>query len=110
MPDIPSNPDSGGVPRREGPEAAGFIVQVVVAAALILAASACQGADPYADASGKRSGELIYRRRCIECHGLHAPGRLSDEQWASVLPDMAREARLSREDERLVLEYLQGAN
>ena len=55
-------------------------------------------------------GETLYRRRCNECHGLHAPHRYSDEQWAEIVPGMAREARLSTADALRVLTYLQRAN
>ncbi len=55
-------------------------------------------------------GAQLFRKKCQECHGLHAPSRRSDAQWAQTMHEMAWEADLNEEQESLILAYLQAAN
>lgn len=67
----------------------------------------CETAHLYMDpATGQRSGRLVHNRKCIACHDLFAPSSYTNAEWRRILPEMAREAGLSRSDERLVLDFL----
>ncbi|MCB9833664.1 MAG: hypothetical protein H6807_14440 [Planctomycetes bacterium] len=62
--------------------------------------------DPRGDAWALR----LWKRKCVECHGLHAPSRLSDEGWRRVMDAMAIEARLDESEKAAILSYLQDHN
>ena len=79
---------------------------LVAAAALLLPACVTTGDALYVDASGRRSGEKIYSRRCGECHALFAPSSHDKAGWLAVMGEMSDRAHLSDEDEALVLDYL----
>ena len=76
-------------------------------AAALLVLPACDSAHLYIDpTTGQRSGRLLYARKCIACHDVFAPASYNNAEWRRIMPEMAREAGLSRSDESLVLEYL----
>ena len=59
---------------------------------------------------GHEEGERLFRRKCVECHGLYSPQRYSDREWRATLDDMAFEAQLNDEQKALILGFLLAAN
>lgn len=55
-------------------------------------------------------GAKLYRRNCLDCHGLYAPSRYNDSEWESIMQGMAVEANLSEEKHRLILAFLMASN
>ncbi len=60
--------------------------------------------------AGHAEGAHLFRKKCQECHGLHAPARQSDSQWERTMDDMAWEAKLTAKQEKLILDFLKAAN
>lgn len=53
------------------------------------------------------SGRKRYVDKCSGCHFLHAPGEFTPAQWSEkIFPKMSREAKLSPDDEKSILNYL----
>ena len=92
------------------PARAGLRASVLIAAASVFGAGGCvtTGDAAFVDASGRRSGERIYARRCGECHALYAPSSYDQASWTLIMDDMAERAHLSEADKRLVLDYVLG--
>jgi mono/diheme cytochrome c family protein len=78
----------------------------VAAVLLPLAACVTTSADYVDPATGKRSGRLLYERRCAECHALYAPSSYSPAQWRPIVEEMAELAHLDAEDSALIRDYL----
>lgn len=72
----------------------------------LLAAARASGV---ADAARLARGREIYLDGCVRCHGLYRIERYSAAEWQQILPEMAREARLSEADEAAVGAYLAAA-
>jgi len=53
-----------------------------------------------------REGHSVYLRKCGECHELMLPDRVTDSDWHVVVPGMAWNAGISRQEEDAVLQYL----
>lgn len=91
---------------------------LVLISLLSLAACQSQGGEPLsaaADGPSDVSAEhaharRTYERRCVQCHALYPPSAFTDEEWADVMPDMAREANLPRAEADRVLAWLQAVN
>lgn len=56
-----------------------------------------------------RRGHSVYLKKCGECHELMMPDQVSSSDWHVVVPGMAWNAGISREDEDAVLQYLLAA-
>ena len=89
------------------------LVSLASAALLFLAACSATVPDatpPDSARSATHAGRQIYHRSCSSCHGPHAPSSHTDLEWQRIVPDMAREAKLSPDDERLLLAWLLEVN
>lgn len=56
-----------------------------------------------------REGHSVYLRKCGECHELMLPDRVTDSDWHVVVPGMAWNSGISRQEEDSVLQYLLAA-
>ena len=61
--------------------------------------------------SGKSEGSLqtgraLYIAHCGRCHELQLPDTVSDAEWHVVVPGMAWNAGLSKQDEKAIHAYL----
>ncbi len=56
------------------------------------------------------AAERLWRRKCVDCHGLHAPSRHSDADWKRIMDDMAQEAHLTAAEKATILAFLQARN
>jgi len=52
------------------------------------------------------NGYNLYVNKCGSCHYLYRPTRFSEEKWKMEVPKMAGKAKLSQEQQELVLQYL----
>ena len=51
-------------------------------------------------------GQKIYTEKCGACHNLFKPEKFSEAKWRHEVPEMAKLAKISSEDENLVLTYV----
>lgn len=51
-------------------------------------------------------GQKIYTEKCGSCHKLFKPEKFSEAKWKHEVPEMAKLAKISTEDENLVLTYV----
>ena len=52
------------------------------------------------------SGRGRYIEKCSGCHSLSSPKRYSDREWDTIVTRMKMRAKLSPNEEALILEYL----
>ena len=57
-----------------------------------------------------RKGRARYVAKCTGCHPLHNPADYTDADWTHQVEEMTPQARLTEEDARLILSYLQAMN
>lgn len=50
-------------------------------------------------------GKTIVNNSCTRCHKLKNPANFTEEQLNKIIPKMAEKAKISKEDEALVLKY-----
>jgi hypothetical protein len=53
-----------------------------------------------------RAGRAIYLLQCARCHAPEPVARYSAEDWASILPGMARKTRLTAQEESDLTAYV----
>ena len=53
-----------------------------------------------------REGYNLYLNKCGSCHYLYRPTKFTGEKWRKELPEMAEKAKLSPEQQELILKYL----
>ena len=53
-----------------------------------------------------REGYILYVNKCGGCHYLYRPTKFTEEKWRKELPEMAGKAKLSQQQQELVLKYL----
>ncbi|MEY2923795.1 MAG: hypothetical protein RLZZ337_335 [Bacteroidota bacterium] len=57
-------------------------------------------------------GKQLYETKCNLCHGLKVPKNYSDDEWAKLVPRMAKKANdkkntgLTEEDQMLIYNYV----
>jgi mono/diheme cytochrome c family protein len=61
---------------------------------------------PEASLDKLQKGKALYLANCGSCHRLYAPSSKLDDYWESIVPPMADKARISEEEEALILQYL----
>ncbi|MHB1668076.1 hypothetical protein [Thiomonas sp.] len=49
----------------------------------------------------------LYNTRCSACHALHTPDQFTANQWPGVLRVMAKNASLTKDEDALILKFLQ---
>ncbi|HMU45543.1 MAG TPA: hypothetical protein PKC72_04195 [Chitinophagaceae bacterium] len=52
------------------------------------------------------TGKIIFSNRCSRCHGLPEPSQYSEKRWETILSVMVPRARLTKEQEIHVREYV----
>lgn len=52
----------------------------------------------------------LYQRKCSTCHAAPVIAHFDDAEWRSIMPGMAREARLSRNETRDLTDYVLKVN
>lgn len=52
-------------------------------------------------------GKEVYELKCGRCHATFAPRKYSFEEWKTVMANMGIQAGLTKEDEELIMAYLQ---
>ena len=61
------------------------------------------------DLSQLQQGYVIYNKQCSQCHEPMLPHEVSEGDWHIVVPGMAWNAGIDRDDEEAVLQYLLAA-
>jgi hypothetical protein len=56
------------------------------------------------------TAELNYETICNDCHTPHAPNEYSPMQWGTIMPRMAKFAKLLPVDEMFILKWLQNTS
>lgn len=79
------------------------------AAPSITAATIDAGAARGFSAADIERGRGVFVAKCAECHTLQPPAGRSEEEWGTILPRMARRARLDEDDARSVRAYILAA-
>jgi hypothetical protein len=52
----------------------------------------------------------LYIARCAGCHNLHRPEEYSPDRWRTLVVEMRSEAKITPEEEELIVEYLSAAS
>lgn len=52
------------------------------------------------------SGKLIFDTKCQKCHATENAKDYTTEQWAHILPEMSKKARLSTEEDANITAYI----
>lgn len=55
-------------------------------------------------------GHAIFMRQCMQCHEKRIPNEIPTKEWHSIVPGMAWNAGLSKEEEKLVTDYVVAAS
>ncbi|MFC5051285.1 c-type cytochrome [Rubritalea spongiae] len=55
-------------------------------------------------------GHAIFMRQCTQCHEKRIPNEIPTDQWHVIVPGMAWNAGLSKEEEKLVTDYVIAAS
>ncbi|WP_018970117.1 c-type cytochrome [Rubritalea marina] len=99
-------------------------ITVLLGLAALLSLGACvspQANDPLAPTEAMASesgypiddlgkGYAIFQRQCTQCHERRIPNEIPTKEWKHIVPGMAWSAGLSKEEERLVTEYIIAAS
>ena len=51
-------------------------------------------------------GKTFFEANCSKCHSLKKPFKVSEEKLNSIVPKMAKKAKLDDKTENLILKYL----
>jgi cytochrome c5 len=52
------------------------------------------------------NGEVLYTKSCNRCHGYKNPQSRSAEKWNRIIPKMSKKAKLSNDEELLLLKFV----
>ncbi|MGJ8671358.1 c-type cytochrome [Rubritalea sp.] len=55
-------------------------------------------------------GHAIFTRQCMQCHEKRIPNEIPTKEWHVIVPGMAWNAGLSKEEEKLVTDYVVAAS
>ena len=66
--------------------------------------------DVGASADDLERGAKLWNEKCGRCHRNHTPDDYTDAQWTKILAHMRTKAKLSGDEERLILEFAKSAN
>jgi hypothetical protein len=53
-----------------------------------------------------RTGCSLYSGKCGRCHELYKPGEYSEDDWADILPHMARKAKITDAEQELIRRFI----
>ncbi len=65
-----------------------------------------QGHFPGLTRARLEAGQQTYEMRCGACHEAYLPSSRSPQQWELAVAQMSERAKLDRDGQQLVLEYL----
>jgi cytochrome c1 len=51
-------------------------------------------------------GFHLYVNKCAGCHTLYKPSLYTEEQWTSVMPEMAQRAQINAEEQQAIIRYI----
>ena len=51
-------------------------------------------------------GKELYELKCGRCHFAYAPQKYSTEEWKTIMADMGYQSGLTKDSEKLIMEYL----
>ena len=51
-------------------------------------------------------GKELYELKCGRCHFAYAPQKYSTEEWKTIMADMGYQSGLTKDSEKLIIEYL----
>ena len=97
---------------------------VIALSAAVLSLNAClpqKNSDPLAPSAEMAAksgyaiedlgkGHAIFQRQCTQCHERRIPNEIPTNDWKHIVPGMAWSAGLSKEEERLVTDYIIAAS
>src|SRR5438045_1560382 len=52
------------------------------------------------------AARTLYTNKCGTCHSLKSPDSRSEEAWRKIVPPMAQKAKLTQEEQDMVLAYV----
>ena len=52
------------------------------------------------------AGRKLYIANCSTCHNLHQPTEFTEAKWLELVPDMAKEAKLSDAEAKLIEQFV----
>ena len=56
--------------------------------------------------SSLQQAHTLYINKCGACHALKLPSSKNEYVWKKIVPDMAKRAKLSAQEEGLILHYV----
>ena len=62
-----------------------------------------------ADVTTLQSGRLIYITKCAQCHTVQSVDDFALDEWNHILPDMAKESKLTADEKAQVQSYIAAA-
>lgn len=51
-------------------------------------------------------GEELYYSKCGGCHRIYNKNEYNPEQWKKEVEDMSKKAKLTKDEQELIIEYL----
>ncbi len=61
---------------------------------------------PGVTASSLQRGRTLFINHCQKCHSLKAPDSRTEKEWSTVIPRMAKKAKIDADTERAITQYL----
>ncbi len=58
------------------------------------------------DLNSLKAGLTLYTTHCGQCHELYKPLAYSEDSWLDCLPEMAKRARITPEEQLLIRRFL----
>ena len=58
------------------------------------------------DLASLNKGYNLYVNKCGACHYLYRPAKFEAEKWKRDMPEMSERAKITKEEQRLILNYL----
>ncbi|MAG56937.1 MAG: hypothetical protein CMJ83_11640 [Planctomycetes bacterium] len=76
----------------------------------LLLAPGCETTSQFIAADGSLDCQVLYARRCSQCHALYQPDDFSDEEWVQKVKRYGPRAGIHPEWRPQLIEWLQRAN
>ncbi len=70
----------------------------------------CESTSSYLRADGTVDCEILYMRRCSQCHALYDPGDYTDSEWAQKVQRYGPRAGVAPHLRPLLVDWLSQAN
>ena len=52
------------------------------------------------------AANTLYTNKCVTCHALIEPSSRNEERWRKIVPPMAKKAKLTADEESMILNYV----